>query len=187
MALTPWVHGPSWSSFHAPGHKFGRRGRPHGMFVVVCWGGHRGGDMVSDMVNPGDFFFLKSSVFLISCYHVSRCLDTWIIVDQYGAIWIVALLCLHYPFPVDRLCSMRQWSVFFQSNFRSTWCQLQSVHIKCCPKDMAIATVWFGWVFIFLLLPYSQHVSNKNSFTFCCQHLQTSTWGILYFHVINSD
>ena len=159
MALTPWVHGPSWSSFHAPWRKFGlRRGRPHGMFVVVFlpgspgwWHGVRYGE-------SRRFIFLKSSVFLISCYHVSRCLDTWIIVDQYGAIWIVALLCLHYPFPVDRLCSMRQWSVFFKSNFRSTWCQLQSVHIKCCPKNMAITTVWFGWVFIFLLLPLTSTI-----------------------------
>ena len=47
----------------------------HGMFVVICYGGHRGGDMVSDMVNPGDVF-LEIKFFLISCYHVSRCLDT---------------------------------------------------------------------------------------------------------------
>ena len=82
MALTPWVHGPSWSSFHAPWRKL----RPHGMFVVVCCGVRRGGDMVSDMVNPGDLFSWNQVLFLISCYHVSRCLDTWIIVDHSGSI-----------------------------------------------------------------------------------------------------
>lgn len=156
MVLTPWVHGPSWSSFPAPWRvRFGRR--RHRDVHRYLLRGAPGGDMVSHK-GESRRFFLEIKFFLISCYHVSRCVETWFIVDQYGATWIVALLCLHYPFPVDRLCSMQQWSVFFQSNFRSIWCQLQSVHIECCPKDMAITSVWFGWVVIFLVLPLTSTI-----------------------------